>query len=636
MLNALLDAGYSVLAVYMPHQAQFDIDADDQWEVQDESPGHNTMFSTLSSTVTGSVIRYFLEPTAASLNYLKTQAVAHGFPQYLEYNMAGISGGGWTTTLYAAVDPTIKISIDIAGSLPLYMRWSVVSNGSVINEGDEEQLHDALYTVAGYLDLYVLASTGAGRYHLQLLSYWDPCCFGGNAFWRPDASNYLANLAAYQTSVQQAAAAIGFGGFRLDIDQTDCRPNCSHAINYYQLYSQILPTLGPTIAPQASIASPSAAGVPITWTTNIVQSGLSPLEHQFWLYSSDGWRIVKDYSASNTFTWTPAEAGTYYLQARVRLAGSTIPYHGWGGGGTTTINPPAAVSISSFTSNVSFPQPAGAAVTFTTTASGGVGPLQYQFWLQDPISGYSIVREYSSTNTYTWTPLRPGNYTMHIWVRSAGSTAAWQAVSSSGSFTVNGVVPYVLSLTADKPLPVAVNTPLVWTAQAARGTTPLEYQFWRGGTTGKTLVQDYRSSATYSWTPTTTDNWVYLEVWVRLQGSTASAASLVSSAFQVVSGPVQMVSFTVNQVFPSAARTPIVWTTRSTGGTAPLQYKFLLYDRTTAVWTTAQDWSANPQFAWTPARSEFGVHAVQVYVRSTGSTAEYEAHFAPGFFGITP
>jgi N-acetylmuramoyl-L-alanine amidase len=376
--------------------------------------------------------------------------------------------------------------------------------------------------------------------------------------------------------------------------------------------------------------------VPITWTTNIVQSGLSPLEHQFWLYSSDGWRIVKDYSASNTFTWTPAEAGTYYLQARVRLAGSTIPYHGWAGGGTTTINPPAAVSISSFTSNVSFPQPAGAAVTFTTTASGGVGPLQYQFWLQDPISGYSIVREYSSTNTYTWTPLRPGNYTMHIWVRSAGSTAAWQAVSSSGSFTVNGVVPYVLSLTADKPLPVAVNTPLVWTAQAARGTTPLEYQFWRGGTTGKTLVQDYSSSATYSWTPTTTDNWVYLEVWVREQGSTASVASLVSSAFQVVSGPVQMVSFTVNQVFPAAARTPIVWTTRSTGGTAPLQYKFLLYDRTTAVWTTAQDWSANPQFAWTPALSEFGVHAVQVYVRSTGSTAEYEAHFAPGFFGITP
>jgi hypothetical protein len=123
---------------------------------------------------------------------------------------------------------------------------------------------------------------------------------------------------------------------------------------------------------------------------------------------------------------------------------------------------------------------------------------------------------------------------------------------------------------------------------------------------------------------------------VRLQGSTASAASLVSSAFQVVSGPVQMVSFTANQTFPAVAQTPIVWTTRATGGTAPLQYKFLLYDRSAWGWTTAQDWSTNPQFIWTPARSEFGIHAIQVAVRSTGSTAEYEAYAAPGFFLITP
>jgi hypothetical protein len=31
-VNALLHAGYSVLTVYMPHHAQFDIDADAAWE----------------------------------------------------------------------------------------------------------------------------------------------------------------------------------------------------------------------------------------------------------------------------------------------------------------------------------------------------------------------------------------------------------------------------------------------------------------------------------------------------------------------------------------------------------------------------------------------------------------------------
>jgi len=48
----------------------------------------------------------FLESTAASLNYLKTHSRAGGFPNYRAVHMVGLSGGGWTTTLYAAVDPS--------------------------------------------------------------------------------------------------------------------------------------------------------------------------------------------------------------------------------------------------------------------------------------------------------------------------------------------------------------------------------------------------------------------------------------------------------------------------------------------------------------------------------------------------
>ena len=36
--------------------------------------------------------------------------------------MAGLSGGGWTTTIASALDPRIVLSFPVAGSVPFAMR----------------------------------------------------------------------------------------------------------------------------------------------------------------------------------------------------------------------------------------------------------------------------------------------------------------------------------------------------------------------------------------------------------------------------------------------------------------------------------------------------------------------------------
>ena len=41
---------------------------------------------------------------------------------YKRVVMVGLSGGGWTTTVAAAIDPRIDLSIPVAGSLPFAMR----------------------------------------------------------------------------------------------------------------------------------------------------------------------------------------------------------------------------------------------------------------------------------------------------------------------------------------------------------------------------------------------------------------------------------------------------------------------------------------------------------------------------------
>jgi dienelactone hydrolase len=58
-----------------------------------------------------SSMKFFVEPVILAINYAKTLG-------YKRIVMVGLSGGGWTTTVAAAIDPRIDLSIPVAGSLP--------------------------------------------------------------------------------------------------------------------------------------------------------------------------------------------------------------------------------------------------------------------------------------------------------------------------------------------------------------------------------------------------------------------------------------------------------------------------------------------------------------------------------------
>jgi hypothetical protein len=200
-INALLHDGYSVLGMYMPH-----FRPDDCWAGR----LHDPMFDIVT---TGSPMKFFLEPVAVSLNYLKTNYSTDDFPQYEEFDMVGLSGGGWTTTVYSAIDPTIKFSFPVAGTIPLYLR----SGGSI---GDLEQTLDAFYRIAGYPDLYVMGSYGFGRKQVQILNRRDNCCFGQDEH-DPIATgmSWVEAMRSYEAQVRQVMYTLGSGTFRLEIDE---------------------------------------------------------------------------------------------------------------------------------------------------------------------------------------------------------------------------------------------------------------------------------------------------------------------------------------------------------------------------------------------------------------------------------
>lgn len=170
-------------------------------------------------------LRPFLLPTIAALN-----AVAANYSQVA---MAGVSGGGWTATVAAAIDERIDVSIPVAGSLPWFLRAGA-------SLGDWEQ--SAVLSVCDYPALYALGTT-AERKQIQVLNRYD-----SDAFARAGANGAYGDN--YRTTIVEpvnAVASVGGGEFAWleDVSHTE------HKISTWAINNAILPALG--ITPMADV-----------------------------------------------------------------------------------------------------------------------------------------------------------------------------------------------------------------------------------------------------------------------------------------------------------------------------------------------------------------------------------------------
>jgi hypothetical protein len=208
-VTELLANGYAVLATYMPLFTPLECNGD-----------HDSLFDpsrNLRPENNAHPLIYFLDPVRRSLNYAIQN---YG---YTQVNMAGLSGGGWTTTLYAALDTRVTTSVPIAGTEPFYMR----------SQSDAEQ-EDKLVAgndffnfpsgsgqvVTGYKDLYLLGSFPAGRKQVQVLNRNDDCCFGQYEY-KGIPTEWGPAVRGYEVEVRSRLQLLGAGSFRVEINEAD-------------------------------------------------------------------------------------------------------------------------------------------------------------------------------------------------------------------------------------------------------------------------------------------------------------------------------------------------------------------------------------------------------------------------------
>ena len=78
-------------------------------------------------------------------------------------------------------------------------------------------------------------------------------------------------------------------------------------------------------------------------------------------------------------------------------------------------------------------------VLFTATATGGIAPYQYKWWVWNG-SAWSLGRDWGTGNTFSWTPGAAGTYSIQVWVRNNGTTAEAPEATGTAAYTVFGSV----------------------------------------------------------------------------------------------------------------------------------------------------------------------------------------------------
>ncbi len=196
-IKFLLENGYTVLGFAMPLHG-----GNNQPEINGVRFVDHSNFSLIENKNFSS-LKFFLEPIYVSLNYIEKNY------DFDSISMMGLSGGGWTTTFYSAIDKRIDKSYPIAGSLPLMF----------ISSRDYEQtIPDAYGLITNYLSLYIMGSHK--RKQIQILNKKDTCCFQGDIY----------TLFPYEKDVQNVLLNLG-GKFEVYIDDNDKHSITKNTLN---------------------------------------------------------------------------------------------------------------------------------------------------------------------------------------------------------------------------------------------------------------------------------------------------------------------------------------------------------------------------------------------------------------------
>ena len=137
-------------------------------------------------------------------------------------------------------------------------------------------------------------------------------------------------------------------------------------------------------------------------------------------------------STAKTYTYTPAAAGTYTVRVYVKDAYGTVVTLDHAGMVRVTA-PAVPISITGVTPSRTAVTK-GDSITWTASATGGTGTLQYCFYVFK--NGKIAERgSYGTAKSYIYVPSTAGTYTVRVYVKDASGTVV--TLDNAGAVTVS-------------------------------------------------------------------------------------------------------------------------------------------------------------------------------------------------------
>ncbi|MEI6519013.1 MAG: IPT/TIG domain-containing protein, partial [bacterium] len=339
----------------------------------------------------------------------------------------------------------------------------------------------------------------------------------------------------------------------------------------FSIWAAELSSVALTTTPQNAVL----IGNPVTLMATA--TGGTSLQYQF----MSGTSLMRSFSSARTFIFTPTVAKTYTLTVIARDISGVDPNATVTSSVVNFAAKPAltAVSLTTTPPNAVL---VGTPVTLTATPAGGAN-VQYQF-----MTGVSLMRSFASDNTFSFTPTIVRNYTFSVIARDLSAVDPNATVTSSTiTFAVKPALT-AISLTSLPLKAVLVGKSFTLTATPTGGAN-VQYKFM----TGTSLVRNFASDNTFSFTPTVVRTYSFTVIARDLSGVDPNATVTSSVVNLDVKPALTAVSLTSTPLNAVLVNTPFTLTATPTGG-ANVQYQFM------AGTSLVRSFASDNTFSFTP------------------------------------
>jgi hypothetical protein len=410
--------------------------------------------------------------TAATFSYSPASAFSHSITVTV------------TDSLGVTSPQSTGVSVTVNSAL---VAPSVSASNSTVDQGQTAALSSTA------------VSTGTSPYTYQWLEK------------APDAGTYSSINGATSSSysfVTSDSTTIGSWSFELQV--TD---------------SASTPVVVTSAAASVTVnAAPTVSVSPASWIMDVGQSTTftATASGGSGTYMSYQWYVnglLAQSGTASVMSFTPESSGTYSIT--VTVTDSLSVTSALSSAATVTVSASPTVSIAPVGPLM---MDAGQVQTFTATASGGSGTINYQWYLD----GSAISGATSSTYSFSGSV---GSYSVTCTVTDSASTPVTSPASNAVSVTVNSalVAPTV------SPTPDTVDqgqTSILTSTAVSTGTSPYTYQWFEKASGGSFSPISGEISTSYNFVTsgsTATGSWSF-----ELQVTDATGAQVTSTAATVV------------------------------------------------------------------------------------------------------